>query len=109
LFFLLSCLFITLFVLHSFTLIHSLSSHSILLSFCFFLFFFFFFFGKMSLSSVELWDAFRADPTAEDLYLPTSHIVFLPTGAGAATDKHICDFYKTGGYSHSRKLAVEER
>ncbi|KAF9944273.1 hypothetical protein BGZ70_004850, partial [Mortierella alpina] len=55
-----------------------------------------------------LWEAFRADPSAGDLYLPDSHIVFLPTGAGAAGEKLIRDFYQSGGYSHPKKLAVEE-
>ncbi|KAF9936312.1 hypothetical protein BGZ75_008208 [Mortierella antarctica] len=55
-----------------------------------------------------LWEAFRADPSASDLYLPDSHIVFLPTGAGAAGEKLIRDFYQSGGYSHPKKLAVEE-
>ncbi|KAF9571664.1 hypothetical protein EC968_000332 [Mortierella alpina] len=55
-----------------------------------------------------LWEAFRADPSAGDLYLPDSHIVFLPTGAGAAGEKLIRDFYQSGGYSHPKKLAVDE-
>lgn len=55
-----------------------------------------------------LWEAFRADPSASDLYHPDSHIVFLPTGAGAAGEKLIRDFYHSGGYSHPKKLAVEE-
>ncbi|KAF9954298.1 hypothetical protein BGZ72_004688 [Mortierella alpina] len=55
-----------------------------------------------------LWEAFRADPSAGDLYHPDSHIVFLPTGAGAASEKLVRDFYQSGGYSHPKKLAVEE-
>ncbi|OAQ34001.1 hypothetical protein K457DRAFT_29128 [Linnemannia elongata AG-77] len=56
-----------------------------------------------------LWNAFRTNPASdEDLYLPDTHIVFLPTGAGAAGESHVRDFYKAGGFSHSKKLAVEE-
>ncbi|KAF9103027.1 hypothetical protein BGX29_003898 [Mortierella sp. GBA35] len=56
-----------------------------------------------------LWTAFRTDPSSsEDLYLPDTHIVFLPTGAGAASEKHVRDFYKSGGFSHPKKLSVEE-
>ncbi|KAG0214141.1 hypothetical protein BGX28_002657 [Mortierella sp. GBA30] len=55
-----------------------------------------------------LWEAFRADPSAGDLYLADVHIVFLPTGAGAASEPYVRDFYQSGGYSHPKKLAVEE-
>jgi len=60
-------------------------------------------------SVTALWEAFRSDPSAEDLFSPESHIVFLPTGAGAATDKQIQEFYKNGGYTHPRKLHVQEK
>jgi hypothetical protein len=56
-----------------------------------------------------LWNAFRTNPASdEDLYLPDTHIVFLPTGAGAAGEHQVRDFFKAGGFSHSKKLAVEE-
>ncbi|KAG0001528.1 hypothetical protein BGZ65_003404 [Modicella reniformis] len=61
------------------------------------------------MSVTTLWENFRSDPSTEGLFHPDSHIVFLPTGAGAATEKQVQEFYKTGGYSHSRKLLVEER
>ncbi|KAK3809306.1 MAG: hypothetical protein J3Q66DRAFT_68743 [Benniella sp.] len=60
-------------------------------------------------SATALWEAFRSDPSAEDLFSPDGHIVFLPTGAGAATDKQIQEFYKNGGYTHPRKLHVQEK
>ncbi|KAG0319727.1 hypothetical protein BGZ99_004954 [Dissophora globulifera] len=63
----------------------------------------------MSTPSEILWDAFRADPASEDLYHPESHIVFLPTGAGAASAKRISEFFRTGGFSHPKKLSVEEK
>ncbi|KAK3831092.1 MAG: hypothetical protein J3R72DRAFT_373417 [Linnemannia gamsii] len=57
-----------------------------------------------------LWDAFRKDPSSdEDLYLPDTHIVFLPTGAGAAGEPQVREFFKAGGFSHAKKLAVEEK
>ncbi|KAG0378426.1 hypothetical protein BGX24_003875 [Mortierella sp. AD032] len=61
-------------------------------------------------SQALLWDAFRKDPSSdEDLYLPDSHIVFLPTGAGAAGEPQVREFFKAGGFSHAKKLAVEEK
>ncbi|KAF9206056.1 hypothetical protein BGZ49_003089 [Haplosporangium sp. Z 27] len=64
----------------------------------------------MSASTVaSLWETFRENPASEDLYLPDTHIVFLPTGAGAASEQYVREFYKTGGYSHPKKLAVEEK
>ncbi|KAF9428529.1 hypothetical protein BGZ94_002069 [Podila epigama] len=56
----------------------------------------------------QLWEAFRQDP-AGDHYLADSHIVFLPTGAGAAGEKYVRDFYRTGGFSHPKQLNVEEQ
>ncbi|KAF9133349.1 hypothetical protein BGW39_009946 [Mortierella sp. 14UC] len=57
-----------------------------------------------------LWDAFRTNPSSdEDLYLPDTHIVFLPTGAGAAGEPQVREFFKAGGFSHAKKLAVEEK
>ena len=62
-----------------------------------------------SSSQALLWNAFRTNPASdENLYLPDTHIVFLPTGAGAAGESQVRDFYKAGGFSHSKKLAVEE-
>ncbi|KAG0256451.1 hypothetical protein BG011_004497 [Mortierella polycephala] len=61
-----------------------------------------------SLPQAQLWETFRSDPSAADLYLPDTHIVFLPTGAGAATEKYVREFYHTGGFSHPKKLSVEE-
>ncbi|KAG9063089.1 hypothetical protein KI688_004689 [Linnemannia hyalina] len=56
-----------------------------------------------------LWNAFRTNGASdEDLYLPDTHIVFLPTGAGAAGEAQVREFYKAGGFSHPKKLAVEE-
>ncbi|KAI1320001.1 hypothetical protein EDD11_002332 [Mortierella claussenii] len=63
----------------------------------------------MSSTTASLWESFRADPSSEDLYLTDAHIVFLPTGAGAATEKYIREFYRSGGFSHPKKLTVEER
>ncbi|KAF9302507.1 hypothetical protein BGZ74_005239 [Mortierella antarctica] len=55
----------------------------------------------------QLWEDFRQDPSG-DHYLADCHIVFLPTGAGAANEKYVRDFYRTGGFSHPKQLAVEE-
>ncbi|GJJ71180.1 hypothetical protein EMPS_03530 [Entomortierella parvispora] len=55
-----------------------------------------------------LWDAFRSDPSAPELFQSDAHIVFLPTGAGAAGEKYVREFYQVGGFSHPKKLAVEE-
>ncbi|KAF9359927.1 hypothetical protein BGX26_010972 [Mortierella sp. AD094] len=60
-------------------------------------------------TTASLWEAFREDPTSEDLYLPDTHLVFLPTGAGAASEQYVREFFKTGGYSHPKKLFVEEK
>ncbi|KAG0232752.1 hypothetical protein BGW42_007912 [Actinomortierella wolfii] len=59
-------------------------------------------------TSTAVWAAFRADP-AGDHYLPESHIVFLPTGTGAANESLIRKFYQSGAYSHPKKLSVQER
>ncbi|KAF9920138.1 hypothetical protein FBU30_010066 [Linnemannia zychae] len=60
-------------------------------------------------SQANLWAAFRTNPGSdEDLYLPDTHIVFLPTGAGAAGECQVRDFFKSGGFSHTKKLDVEE-
>ncbi|KAF9107731.1 hypothetical protein BGX27_008626 [Mortierella sp. AM989] len=64
----------------------------------------------MSTASIaSLWETFRGNPASENLYLPDSHIVFLPTGAGAAGEQYVHEFFKSGGYSHPRKLLVEEK
>ncbi|KAG0343663.1 hypothetical protein BG004_005105 [Podila humilis] len=55
----------------------------------------------------QLWESFRHDPSG-DHFLPDSHVVFIPTGAGAAGDSHVQHFYRTGGFSHPKQLAVEE-
>ncbi|KAF8928936.1 hypothetical protein BGZ47_001360 [Haplosporangium gracile] len=56
-----------------------------------------------------LWNAFRTNPASDEgLYLPDTHIVFLPTGAGAAGEHQVRDFFNAGGFSHPKKLAVEE-
>ena len=55
-----------------------------------------------------LWDAFRSDPSTPELFQSDAHIVFLPTGAGAAGEKYVHEFYQLGGFSHPKKLAVEE-
>ncbi|KAG0089808.1 hypothetical protein BGZ93_003390 [Podila epicladia] len=55
----------------------------------------------------QLWEDFRQDPSGNH-YLADCHIVFLPTGAGAANEKYVRDFYRTGGFSHPKQLAVEE-
>ncbi|KAG0003669.1 hypothetical protein BGZ80_004580 [Entomortierella chlamydospora] len=60
-------------------------------------------------TTASLWQAFREDPTSEDLYLPDTHIVFLPTGAGAASEQYVREFFKSGAYSHPKKLLVEEK
>ncbi|KAG0041057.1 hypothetical protein BGZ82_000036 [Podila clonocystis] len=54
----------------------------------------------------QLWEDFRQDPSG-DHYLADCHIVFLPTGAGAANEKYVRDFYRSGGFSHPKQLAVE--
>ncbi|KAF9969840.1 hypothetical protein BGZ73_007626 [Actinomortierella ambigua] len=59
-------------------------------------------------SNTTLWEAFREDPTG-DHYLPESHIVFLPTGVGAANESLIHRFFQSGAYSHPKKLHVEEK
>ncbi|KAG0239488.1 hypothetical protein B0O80DRAFT_432751 [Mortierella sp. GBAus27b] len=61
------------------------------------------------MSAAALWEAFRTNPSADDLFTPRAHIVFLPTGAGASTDKQINEFYKAGGYTHAKKLHIEEK
>ncbi|KAF9388593.1 hypothetical protein CPC16_006429 [Podila verticillata] len=58
-------------------------------------------------TQAQLWEDFRQDPSG-DHYLADSHIVFLPTGAGAANEKLVRDFYRNGGFSHPKQLAIEE-
>ncbi|KAF9426997.1 hypothetical protein BGZ76_002518, partial [Entomortierella beljakovae] len=60
-------------------------------------------------NAASIWEAFRENPASEDLYLPDTHIIFLPTGAGAASGNNVRDFFKSGGYSHPKKLEVEEK
>ncbi|ORZ09384.1 hypothetical protein BCR41DRAFT_339395 [Lobosporangium transversale] len=60
-------------------------------------------------SAISLWESFRANPASPELYLPDAHIVFLPTGVGAATGKQIYEFFSNGNFSHPKRLLVEER
>jgi hypothetical protein len=55
-----------------------------------------------------LWEAFRANPATDNLYHPDCRVIFMPTGVGAASAPAVLSFYKSGGYSHEKKLSVKE-